>query len=216
MIDPDKVPFYGNTPDGKHCFQAAMKMILGYFLPSREFSWKELDDLSAKREGLGTWAQRMLINLRQMGFIVVRVGGFDGRAFIRDGAKYIKQAYDNPEAAAWQIKHSDIPQEQQTYQDAYDEGVDIQVRVPELSEIQAYQEQNFLVYTLLNSRSLHNKSGYAGHFVVILSIDKHEVVLHDPGLPPQPALHVPIQQFISAWSYPNKANRNFTAIKSEG
>jgi len=214
MIDPAKEPFYSNTGDDTHCFQAGIRMILGYFLPDREFSWEELEQLSAKVEGLATWPEQMLINLRKMGFAVTMVEGFDGRAFIKDGAQYLKDTFGE-EIAAWQIKNSDLPQEQRLYQEAYDTGVDIQTRIPSLEDIKTFQQQDYLVAVTVNSRKLDGKEGYTGHFVVILSIDDKEVLLHNPGLPARQAEHVPLEQFMNAWTDPNETARNFIAIKKE-
>ena len=105
------VPFYGNTPDDTHCFQAAFRMIFKYFLPDREFSWEELEKMSAKVEGLGTWPSAMLIQAQKMGFDVITVEGFDAKAFIEEGANYLRQAFGE-ETGAWQVTNSDIPQEQ--------------------------------------------------------------------------------------------------------
>jgi hypothetical protein len=203
QIAPAKIPFYSNTQDNTHCFQASIKMVLGYFLPDQDFSWEELDRLSAKTESMATWPQRMLINLQKMGFTVASVGNFDGRAFIRDGAKYLQETL-SPEVADWQIGHSDLSQAQKDYQAAYDQDIDIQKRIPELTDLQAYQQQGYIVSTKVNS-----------HRVVILAIDEQGVVLHDPGLPPYPALRVPREQFVAAWAYPDRTAQSFTAITME-
>ena len=49
-----KIPFYPN-PDNTHCFQAVIKMILKYYFPKEEYSWKELEKLT------GNWD---IVNLR--------------------------------------------------------------------------------------------------------------------------------------------------------
>jgi len=46
-----KIPFYPN-PDNTHCFQAVIKMILKYYFPKEEYSWKELEKLTGKKEGV--------------------------------------------------------------------------------------------------------------------------------------------------------------------
>lgn len=40
------VPFYSNTPDDTHCFQAVLKMVLKYFQPEKYYSFEQLDKLS--------------------------------------------------------------------------------------------------------------------------------------------------------------------------
>lgn len=189
-----------------------MRMMLGYFLPDREFTWEELEKLSAKIEGKATWPQQMAINLHDMGFDVTMVEGFDGRAFIRDGADYLHRAFGK-DIAEWQIANSDLPQEQKLYQAAYDRGVDIQKAIPTLADMQSYIKKGYLVAANVNSPRLRGKEGYVGHFVVILSIDDTELVLHDPGLPARPNVRVPIETFQAAWADPDDNAKNFIAIK---
>ena len=43
-----KVPFFGNTEDGTHGYQACIKMILGYFKPDIIMSYEELNKISRK------------------------------------------------------------------------------------------------------------------------------------------------------------------------
>src|SRR5688500_16648100 len=107
------IPFYSN-PDNLHCFEACFKMMLKYYLPKRDFSWEELDRMAAKKPDLATWPQQMMFNLHSMGFDIVMIEGFDGPAFVKDGAKYLKRTF-GAETAAWQISHSDIPAEQEIY-----------------------------------------------------------------------------------------------------
>ncbi len=42
------IPYYKN-PDENNCYQAALKIVLKHFLPLKEFSWEELDQLTAKK-----------------------------------------------------------------------------------------------------------------------------------------------------------------------
>ncbi len=82
-----KVPFFSNTDDNTHCFQAMLRMILKYFLPEKDFSFAELDKFSGKVKGKWTWSSRALINLQKMGFELVNICCFDWQKFIRVVAK---------------------------------------------------------------------------------------------------------------------------------
>ena len=113
------VPFYANTSDNKHCFEASVRMVLKHFLPDRDFTWSQLDHFSAKVPGKVTWPQHLMMRLDQLGFEVISIEGFDGEAFVDEGASYLRRAFGE-ETAAWQIANSDIAQEQRIYRQIFD------------------------------------------------------------------------------------------------
>jgi len=49
-----EVPFYPNTEDNTHCLQACLKMVLKYFIQEKEYSYEDLDRVTAKVPGLWT------------------------------------------------------------------------------------------------------------------------------------------------------------------
>lgn len=208
-------PFFANTPDDKHCFQAAFRMILKYFLPDRNFSWQELEKMSAMLPSKATWPQQMLINLKNLGFDVVQIEGFDGHAFIQDGEDYLRRAFDK-QTADWQINNSAIDQERRIYQEAYDTGVKIENRVPDLNDVKQFLDNGYLVVCLVNSRSLNGQEGYIGHSVVVYDVDAEYVTFHDPGLLPREARQERREKFVSAWAYPNDEAKAMTAIRYRG
>jgi hypothetical protein len=55
------LPFYSNTADGTHCFQAGLKMILKHFIPEKDLTFEGLDKISMKIDGLWTWPIAALI-----------------------------------------------------------------------------------------------------------------------------------------------------------
>lgn len=210
------VPFYANTPDDTHCFQAAMKMILGFFMPEREFSWVDLEKLSAKAEGMSTWPQQMLLSLVDLGFEVVDIGNFDAQAFIAEGADYLYRTYDQ-ETADWQVKWSDIPQEQAIFKKVLKSpDIHTEDRVATWTDLQKYLHEDYLVTCNINSQKLNNKSGYIGHSVVVYDIDDNSITLHDPGPPPIEGRKVSRADFEAAWAYPNEDATNVIAIKPKG
>lgn len=83
MKNAKKVPFYSNTPDDTHCYQAALKMVLKFFLPNKDYSWQELEKLTAKEEGLWTWPTQGLMSLYKMGFKIIDIEDFDIQEFIK-------------------------------------------------------------------------------------------------------------------------------------
>lgn len=109
MLELD-VPFYSNTQDDTHCFQAGIKSVLKYFLPERDFTWEELDKLTAKKGNLWTWPMAATINLKKMGFEAVSMTDFDYKRFSEEGGAYLVEKFGEEKGKA-QIEHSDIEQE---------------------------------------------------------------------------------------------------------
>ena len=103
------VPFYAN-PDGVHCLQACLKMVLKYFDPDKDYTWKELDKISAKKENKWTWPTATLLFLIKNGYQVEVVEDYDYQKFVEMGTAYQIEKYGK-KVANEQIKNSDINQE---------------------------------------------------------------------------------------------------------
>lgn len=206
-----KVPFYANTRDNTHCYQAALKSILGYFGPEKNYTWKELDKFTAKMKGKWTWPTQAMINFHKMGFDVKKKSTFDHEKFVKDGGKYLIEKYGKETGEA-QIKNSDIKQEIRLAKE-YVSIFGNEMKLSTLSELKKLIKEGYLLVINVNYYPLYNKKGYAGHFVVIFKMDDRYVQLHDPGLPPNPNAKIPLNNFIKAWEYPNKDSRNYQAFK---
>lgn len=209
-----KVPFYANTPDDTHCLQASLKMVLKYFLPDKDYSWKQLEKMTAKAPGKATWPQKMLLSLNDMGFETVMIEAFDGKAFIKDGGKYLQRTFGK-QTADWQIANSDIAGEQKLYSQLLNTDAKIENRIPVLGDIKKYLKAGYLVICVVNSKRLNHKRGYAGHFVVVLAIGSSNIIIHDPGLPATENRVEPIDNFEAAWANPNDHAKSLIAIKYE-
>lgn len=205
------VPFFANTSDDTHCYQAALKMVLKYFQPKKEYSFAELDKLTAKVEGLWTWPTQGLLYLHTMGFNIVHISDFSIKEFVKHGGTYLIRRYGN-EVGKAQIAHSDIPQEQRIYAQYYKLGLH-QEKLPTLKEIKKLIDNDYLVICNVNSKMLNQKSGYVGHFVVIFAYNDQELLLHDPGMPPQQNRHVSYSDFLKAWEYPDARSKNILAFR---
>jgi len=208
MIDYN-VPFYSNTPDDTHCFQAALKMVLKYFLPEKEYSWEELEKKTAKVEGLWTWTMAGILWLKESCFDVVNIEQMDYRRFASEGESYLIEFFGE-DVGKEQIEHSDIPQEVEYARRFADIS---ELRIPYDSEIKSFLEQGYLVICNVNSHMLNDKEGYAGHFVVVKGYDDTGFILHDPGLPAFEKRHVRFDVFERAWAYPNETAKNIVAVR---
>ncbi|MBI4097556.1 MAG: peptidase C39 family protein [Candidatus Levybacteria bacterium] len=205
------VPFFANTQDDTHCYQAAIASVLGHFQPDRSFTFGELDQMSAKKEGLWTWESQMGINLIAAGYEVVAIDDFDMPAFIQDGVGYLRRQYGD-EVAEEQAEHSDIEQEQGLMAEYLKVGNHIQ-RAPNIEDIRSFLKKGYLVICTVNSKSLDGKEGYVGHFVVVYGIDGNCILFHDPGLPPQPNRSETLEIFNRGWASPSEAIKGLTAFK---
>ena len=205
------IPFYSNTEDDTHCFQAVIKMVLKFFWPDKEFTWAELDKITAKVEGLWTWQMAGLLWLDANGFEVKDIEAFDYDQFVKKGGNYLVNVFGK-EVGESQIRHSKIDQEIE-YAKTFVQKIRPEVRIPVISEIPHLLEAGYIIVCNVNSHALNKKEGYAGHFVVIKGFDKDTLTLHDPGLPPEEDRRVDFQTFEQAWAYPNESAKNIMAFR---
>lgn len=205
------IPFYSNTPEGTHCFQAVLKMILKYFLPNEEYSFEELDIKTAKIKGLWTWLMAGLLWLKKKGFEIKKIGMFDYEKFVKKGEKYLIDFYGK-EVGEAQIAHSKISQEIEYSKDFIKE-IQIERRIPERKEIIEFLDNGYLVICVVNSKMLNNLAGYSGHFVLVKGYEKDFFILHDPGLPGQENRKVSFNLFEKSWAYPNQNAKILMSFK---
>jgi len=211
MINKLKVPFYGNTEDNTHCYQACFKTILKYYFPNNEYSWEELDRLTGKKKDKWTWPMRGWVNLSGLGLEVKYIGTFDYEKFISFGKEYLFDLYGE-EVARSQIENSDIPYEIETSKELLGKFIQ-EKRVPELTDITKHLKDGWFVMANVNYYPLYGKSGYAGHFVIILDMDKEVITVHDPGLPHKSFENIEIYNFLEAWNYSGVENRGLTLVR---
>ena len=205
-----QVPFYSNTSDNTHCLQAALRIVLKYYCPDKEYTWEELEKFTAKKEGLWTWGMQGLINMQKLGFDVIVREDFDSQQFIEKGEEYLKEKFGK-EVAREQIKHSDIDQEREIAKE-YVKLFGTKGIPASLDELKSLLDSDYLIIANVNSKALNNKEGYVGHFVVIYNYDDTYLYLHDPGLPPQEARKVSFVQFLKAWEYPDEDAKGIMAF----
>lgn len=206
-----KVLFYSNTDDDTHCFQAALKMVLRFFWPERDFSWQELEKITAKVEGLWTWPTASLLWLQENGFEVKNIEVFDHGRFASEGGKYLVNFFGK-EVGEIQIEHSDINQEM-AYAKEFIKKIQPIVKIPTIHDIRQLLEDGYLVVCNVNSHALNNEAGYAGHFVVVKGFDNNTLIIHDPGLPPAENRKVDFAAFERSWAYPNEDAKNIMAFR---
>jgi hypothetical protein len=186
-------------------------MVLKFFLPEREFSWQQLDKITAKGEGLWTWPMAGLLWLQNNGFEIKDIEVFDYGRFACEGGKYLVDFFGK-EVGEAQIEHSDLDQEI-AYAKAFIRKITPIVRIPTIHDICQLLKGEYLLVCNVNSNTLNDKAGYVGHFVVVKGFDDSAITLHDPGLPPRENKRVDFTKFRWSWAYPNENAKNIMALR---
>jgi hypothetical protein len=106
------IPFYSafptpGHPNGVHCVETSLKMILGYFEPEIDYTIEETEKITGKVPEKGSWSFDWSIWFVNHGYFVKHYTVFDFESFKKDGIDYIRQKYGN-ETADWQLANSDI------------------------------------------------------------------------------------------------------------
>jgi len=206
-----KVPFSPNSPDDNHCSQAVLKMILKYFIPNKNFSFKDLEKITNFDKRYWTWGYDAQRSLSQMGFKITEVGLFNDERFAKEGSKYLIEFFGKVKGKA-QIEHSNIELARKGAKENHKYVKEIK-KVPELKDIQNYLTKGYLVKCHVNSKALNDKEGYYGHAVLVYHVENNFVYLHDPGLPPRKSWKIAKSKFLKAWAYPSKELIGFSAYK---
>lgn len=205
------VPFFSNTPDNTHCFQAALKMMLKYWYPNEDYSFEELDRITAKAPGMWTWPMAGVLWMKRKGLDIVVYEPFDYERFSEDGANYLEEEYGK-EVADEQVKHCIMADEMERSR-LYTQEMTLIKEIPTYQTIQNFIDDNFLVGVNVNAYALDNEPGYAGHFVVVTGYDEKHFFLNNPGLPPIENQKVLFDQFEKAWAYPNDNAKGLIAVR---
>lgn len=211
-----EVPFVGNSADDKHCLQASYMMIRTYFEPlAEDIPGETWDELTGYVSGKGTWSMAGLMWFKENGYDAVHVGAFDYSRLVVDGADYLTEAFGD-EAGRWLIAHAiDLPAERTRALKFLGTGI-WQRRVPTIKDVFEYLDKGYLVNCSVNLCALDGRPGYLGHAVVVKGYSDTHVILHDPGLPPRPNRHVPIDVFLDAWANPLRKTEMLDAIRRPG
>ncbi|MBI4126119.1 MAG: hypothetical protein HY465_01360 [Deltaproteobacteria bacterium] len=205
------IPFYPNTGDGTHCWQAALKMALKVFEPDRDYSYDELDTISAKLPGKWTWPTAAMLWLLKRGYDVRLIEESDYRALADRGEAYILEKCGE-EVGRTQIAMSEMKQEV-IFAREFAVTAPLEVRLPTIKDFQQFLKDGSIIICNINAACLAGQAGYSGHFVVVCEMGEKDVLLHDPGLPPRPWLTVTRKVFEAALGYPTKHEKNLLAIK---
>lgn len=207
-----EVLFFPNKDDNTHCFQACFKMVLKYFEPQKDFTWEELDEISAKKKDKWTWTMAGILWLKGNDYDVKNVEPFDYAEFSRDAKSYLVKTFGQ-EVADIQEKHSDLGSEQSRAEE-FIHRIDTDKQIPEVGDITKLLDNGYLIIVCLNSNVLNKIEGYNGHFILIKGFTDKYFIVHNPGgYPGKPNQKIYFKLFEKAWAYPNEIAKNIIAIK---
>lgn len=180
------IPFYSayptpGHPNGVHCVEMSLKMILGYFEPDTNYTIEEIEKITGKIPEKGSWSFDWSIWFVNHGYLVKHYTVFNFEAFKNEGIDYIRQEYGD-ETADWQLANSDIEHAQSLVEE-YLSKVEVVNKRPTINDIKTEIDNGFIVKAMVNSNVLNDKEGYEGHSVVVLDVDDENIWFHDPGLP---------------------------------
>lgn len=194
----EKIPFYSNTSDNTHCFQASLKMLLKYYFPNENYTWSRLDQITHKPKDKWTWPMAGMTYMKKKGLDTIQIVRLDYGKIAVGGHEYLKGMWDEDYYKV-QTENSDIDL---AIKDAkvYAKQKIQQVRSPTLKDVRKLLKDGYLLICNVNGMRLSGMPGYTGHFVVLFGLSKKYVTLHNPGLPAISNLKVLIPDFLAAWN----------------
>jgi hypothetical protein len=208
-VIPD-VPFFGNADDNNNCFQAVLKMILKYFEPAAEYSWQQLEAITAYQKDKYTWDTAACLWLAEHGYELKSITVFDRQRFVDVGEEYLVE-FMGEATAKDQIAQGDIRQERRLMWEAINTVGLSEKREPKIGDLRQYLREGYLPFVNVNSHALSGVEGYTGHFV--LDAGDTRVKFHDPGLPAHAGRTERRDRFEAAWAFPHRRMKGVTAVR---
>jgi len=209
-------PFYENF-DNTHCAQCALRSIMGYFEPEKEWTWEELDAFTGKEPDKWTWQYRGQINMAQRGYHVIAIHTEDIGEFLNFGIYETMVKTLGREAADMQRKMVDLDsviEDLKTFRKLTDSGKIVhELRVPTVEDMRRLLGEGYLLDCALNSRKMYGREGYASHVVAVYGIDVDHVYFHESNKPGRPETKMPIEQFVAACCDPTPHQWAIAAYK---
>lgn len=183
------VPFYENTRDNTHCFQAAIRMVLKYYFPDEEYSFDELEVITHKPKDKWTWPMAGLTYLADHDLAVIHISDLDYERFGREGRTYLED-YLPAKNMQMQEEHSDLDLAKLDAAEYSGSNVVRHHRMPKYDDLIQLSNDGYLLIAYVKRK----------HFVVVYKVTDDAVELHNPGLPPAKAAIMTRNEFESIWN----------------
>ncbi len=191
------VPFYENREDGNQCMQVAMKSVLKHFL-DKDFSLKDLDKLTGRKNGLWTWTSQIVTVLHDLGLKVKYYSKSDLEPFLQ-GEPFIRKHFGKDSEKI--LKFTDLPVFLKSIKTLLKYDI-FEKRKLSFDEVESHIEQGHVPLMLIDlNKILGNEGLYHGHFVVVTGFDDQNIFYHESG-PKNPGANKKVLKstFIDAWN----------------
>lgn len=194
-----EIPYF-KQPDNTHCFQACLKMVLKYFFPEKDFTYKELDKISDKQKDKWTWICAATAELKNMKLKTRVYSKFDYNDFMKNGVSYVRNFYDK-KTAETVIKMSGIRSEIENAKKMIEKNI-FELKELSFDNIENWFKEGYMIILIVDYGTLNNEPEFAGHFVVLTGFDEKNVYVHDPSSEKgSPNRKVGKKLFTKAWKY---------------
>ena len=214
-----QIQFYKNLEDNCHCTQACLAMVLKYYFPNKEYSYKDLDNIVKFKEGKWVWSFGWMKYFLEKNFSIVNIEKFNLEDFCKGGENYLKKIWPE-DVLTTQKDNSDFKLEQNhacnLLNTKNDKGGLIwNNRTPTVEDISDLLKQDYIPLVSVNSCILdgceknHNQS----HLALVVEIFDDCIVIHDPGLPARPYRKISMEKFIEAAFSEFKPDANVIGVK---
>jgi hypothetical protein len=179
-------PPFVECQDDHRCAQTIILMILKHFLPDKEWTRQEADEICYYIENLHTWDTAPIKGMVERGFEVVHFCRFDPDKYIADPKNYLYEYYDK-KTADYMVEYDDV-----------DRSVRIEKELKNVphyrhvkrdwqwTDVEQLLDDGYLILTWLNPRKLYNRhkqDEVSGHFVLLFGYNSETkaVMVHDGG-----------------------------------
>lgn len=173
-------------------------MVFKHYL-NKDYTWNEIDRIGKATPGKGMWNVPFDVALAREGVRIRNIERTDFEALYRDGEQYLRTAY-GPQNAEYYIKRSNV--------------LDIREDIPKflrliphesrpagIEETLQYLIDGTLIAAEINAGALNGTGKFNLHMVLLYGFENGSILLHDPGLPPQPNRKITVSEFGTSFAY---------------
>lgn len=212
----EKCHFVEN-PDSLHCTQAAFAMALEA-LGGPAISMAEAESHTGFVDGVETWPYGMINAFASFGFEVRHIDGLSATDLTSDPVSTLRASGLDDETLDYFLRITDFAKEKQYVTSAIQSGrVVFETRAPLIDDVQRGLDEGWLPIVSLDASVLNRRprDGFEGHVVLALGWDQGELVVSDPGPPPNPILRVPAELVASAMQSPTADSGTVTLVRGK-
>ncbi len=177
-------------------------MALGAEGMQRTFA--QLDRLTGRRNGEVTWDAPAQLAMRRLGFACLLYEDFDFQKFAVNGVAYLRRAFGKQ----WvdeEARCTNIAKQQRYAQNMLRTMAPTIHRKASIATMRKLFRNGWYCAPTMNLAVLRGQRGSINHCVLMIDMQASAVTMHDPGLPPRKAWHVPTATFRKAFTGTLKA-----------